>query len=87
MDEVSAFGTWLRERPSAWGFDFLFVSQKSRFNSNTVNRIFAKYCRLASDARVNRGARLEKQKCLRMGLEGVSFRLPEFIGVPAGSWH
>ena len=47
MDEVTALRTWLKERPSDSGSDFVFVSQKGRFNRNTVNRIFAKYCRLA----------------------------------------
>jgi integrase len=63
MDEVSALRTWLHERPSDWGSDFLFVSQKGRFNRNTVNRIFAKYCRLASDARVARGERSISESC------------------------
>ena len=53
MDEVSALRTWLNERPADLGSDFLFVSQKGRFNRNTVNRIFAKYCRLASEAPYN----------------------------------
>jgi integrase len=55
MDEVSALRRWLKQRPNDWGSDFLFVSQKGRFNRNTVSRIFAKYCRLASEARVTRG--------------------------------
>ena len=42
MDEVTALRTWLKERPADSGSDFVFVSQKGRFNRNTVNRIFAK---------------------------------------------
>jgi site-specific recombinase XerC len=63
MDEVSALRIWLKERPSDSGSDFLFVSQKGRFNRNTVNRIFAKYCRLASKARVARGERPIGESC------------------------
>jgi site-specific recombinase XerD len=63
MDEVFALRTWLKERPSDWGSDFLFVSQKGRFNRNTVTRIFAKYCRLASAARVARGERPIGESC------------------------
>src|SRR6202162_5448346 len=63
MDEVSALRTWLKERPADLGSDFLFVSQKGRFNRNTVNRIFAKYCRLASEARVTRGERPISELC------------------------
>ena len=63
MDEVSALRTWLKERPSGSGSDFLFVSQKGRFNRNTVNRIFAKYCRLASEARVDRNDRPIAESC------------------------
>jgi len=63
MDEVSALRTWLKERPSDSGSDFVFVSQKGRFNRNTVNRIFAKYCRLASQARVARGERPISESC------------------------
>lgn len=43
--------------------DFHFGSQKGRFNRNTVNRIFAKYCRLASEARVVRGERPIAESC------------------------
>jgi integrase len=57
MDEVSALRTWLKERPTDSGSGFLFVSQKGRFDRNTINRIFGKYCRLASEARVARGER------------------------------
>src|ERR1700751_493940 len=63
MDEASALRAWLKERPSDSGSDFLFVSQKGRFNRNTVNRIFAEYCRLASEARVARGARPISESC------------------------
>jgi integrase/recombinase XerD len=63
MDEVSALRNWLKERPSDSGSDLLFVSQKGRFNRNTVNRIFAKYCRLASEARLAKGARPISQSC------------------------
>ena len=63
MDEVSALRTWLKERPSDSGSDFLFVSQKGRFNRNTVSRIFAKYCRLASEARVDRNDRPVAESC------------------------
>jgi integrase/recombinase XerD len=63
MDEVSALRRWLKQRPNDWGSDFLFVSQKGRFNRNTVNRIFAKYCRLASEARVTRGERPIAESC------------------------
>jgi integrase len=62
MDEVSALRTWLSERPRDSG-DLLFVSQKGRFNRNTVNRIFAKYCRLTSEARVARGQQPIAQSC------------------------
>jgi integrase len=62
MDEVSALRTWLNERPRDSG-DLLFVSQKGRFNRNTVNRIFAKYCRLTSEARVARGQQPIAQSC------------------------
>jgi integrase len=62
MDEVSALRTWLNERPRDSG-DLLFVSQKGRFNRNTVNRIFAKYCRLASEARVARGEKPIAESC------------------------
>ena len=63
MDEVSALRAWLNERPRDSGSDFLFVSQKGRFNRNTVNRIFAKYCRLASEALVSRGERPIGESC------------------------
>jgi len=63
MDEVSALRTWLNERPRDSGSDFLFVSQKGRFNRNTVSRIFAKYCRLASEARVAKGERPIAKSC------------------------
>ena len=63
MDEVSALRIWLKERPANWGSDFLFVSPKGRFNRNTVSRIFAKYCRLASEARVAIGARPISESC------------------------
>jgi integrase/recombinase XerD len=63
MDEVTALRTWLKERPSDLGSDFVFVSQKGRFNRNTVNRIFAKYCRLASEARVARRERPIGESC------------------------
>jgi integrase len=63
MDEVTALRTWLKERPNDSGSDFLFVSQKGRFNRNTVNRIFVKYCRLASQARVARGERPISESC------------------------
>src|ERR1700692_3168757 len=63
MDEVSALRTWLKKRSSYSCCDFLFVSQKGRFNRNTVNRIFAKYCRLASEARVARRERPISKSC------------------------
>jgi integrase len=63
MDEVSALRTWLKVRPADSGSDFLFVSQKGRFNRNTVYRIFAKDCRLASEARVARGERPISESC------------------------
>jgi len=63
MDELSALRIWLRERPRDSGSDFLFVSQKGRFNRNTVNRIFSKYCRLASEARVANGDRPIAESC------------------------
>jgi len=63
MDEVSALRTWLNERPRDSGSDFLFVSQKGRFNRNTVSRIFAKYCRLASEARIARGEKPISESC------------------------
>jgi integrase/recombinase XerD len=63
MDEVSSLRTWLKERPADSGSDFLFVSQKGRFNRNTVSRIFGKYCRLASEARTARGARPISESC------------------------
>ena len=63
MDEVSALRTWLKGRPSDAGSDFLFVSQKGRFDRNTVNRIFAKYCRLASEARVAGGEKPIAESC------------------------
>ena len=62
MDEVSALRTWLNQRPRDSG-DLLFVSQKGRFNRNTVNRIFARYCRLASEARIARGQQPIAQSC------------------------
>jgi integrase/recombinase XerD len=63
MDEVSALRTWSKERPSDSGSDFLFVSQKGRFNRNTVTRIFAKHCRLTSEARVARGEKPIAESC------------------------
>ena len=63
MDEVSALRTWLNERPRDSGSDLLFVSQKGRFDRNPVNRIFAKYCRLASEARVARGEKPIAESC------------------------
>src|SRR5580658_49228 len=57
MDEVAALRSWLKERPRDSGCDLLFLSRKGRFDRNTVNRMFAKYCRLASEARVGRGGR------------------------------
>ena len=63
MDEVSALRAWLKERPKEFGTDFLFVSQKGPFERNTVNRIFAKYCKVASDARVARGEEPIAESC------------------------
>ncbi len=63
MDEVSALRAWLNERPRDSVSDLLFISQKGRFNRNTVNRIFAKYCRLASEARLAKGERPIAQSC------------------------
>jgi len=63
MDEVSALRIWLNERPRDSGSDLLFVSQKGRFDRNTVNRIFAKYCRLASEARVAGGEKPIAESC------------------------
>src|ERR1035437_10385662 len=54
---------YLRLGDIDWGTDFVFVSQKGRFNRNTVNRIFAKYCRLASEARVARRERPIGESC------------------------
>ncbi len=63
MDEVSALRAWLNERPRDSVSDLLFISQKGRFNRNTVNRIFAKYCRLASEGRLAKGERPIAQSC------------------------
>jgi integrase len=63
MDEVHALRSWLKERPRDSGSDLLFLSKKGRFNRNTVNRMFAKYCRLASEARVARGERPIAESC------------------------
>ena len=63
MDEVSAPRAWLNERPNDSGSDFLFVSQKGPFDRNTVNRIFAKYCRLTSEARVATGEKPIAESC------------------------
>lgn len=63
MDEVFALRTWLNDRPRDSGSDLVSVSQKGRFNRNTVNRIFAKYCRLASEARVSRGEQPISESC------------------------
>lgn len=41
----------LKERPRDPGSDLLFISNKGQFNGDTVNQMFAKYCRLASEAR------------------------------------
>ena len=63
MDEVYALRSWLKERPRDSGSDLLFLSKKGRFDRNTVNRMFAKYCRLASEARVARGERPIADSC------------------------
>jgi integrase/recombinase XerD len=63
MDEVSALRTWLKERPRDSGSDLVFLSKKGRFNRNTVNRMFARYCRAASEARVARGDRPIADSC------------------------
>jgi integrase len=63
MDEVSALRSWLKERPQDLGSDLLFISQKGPFDRNTVSRIFAKYCRLASQARFTRGQRPIAESC------------------------
>ena len=63
MDEVAALRSWLKARPKDAGSDYLFISQKGRFDRNTVNRMFAKYCRLASEARVARGERPIAESC------------------------
>jgi integrase len=63
MDEVHALRCWLKERPRDSGSDLLFLSKKGRFDRNTVNRMFAKYCRLASEARVARGEMPIAQSC------------------------
>jgi len=63
MDEVSALRAWLNERPRDSGSDLLFLSKKGRFDRNTVNRMFAKYCRLASETRIARGERPIAQSC------------------------
>lgn len=63
MDEVSALRSWLNERPNDSGSDLLFVSQKGPFDRNTLSRIFAKYCRLASEARVTRGEKPIAASC------------------------
>jgi len=55
MCEHSALKLWLRDRgddPSG----FVFTSKKgSDLGQRQVNRLFAKYCKLASETRVNRG--------------------------------
>lgn len=63
MDEVAALRSWLKDRPKDSGSDLLFLSQKGPFDRNTVCRIFAKYCRLASEARVARGERPIAESC------------------------
>ncbi len=63
MDEVSALRSWLKERPRDCGSDLLFISKKGKFDRNTVNRMFAKYCRLASEARAARGGRPIADSC------------------------
>jgi integrase len=63
MDEVSALRLWLKERPRDSGSDLLFLSKKGRFNRNTVNRLFASYCSVASEARVARGDRPIADSC------------------------
>jgi integrase len=63
MDEVSALRSWLIERPNDSGSDLLFISQKGPFDRNTLSRIFAKYCRLASGARVSRGEKPIAESC------------------------
>jgi integrase len=63
MDEVHALRSWLKERPRDSGCDLLFLSRKGRFDRNTINRMFAKYCRLASEARVGRGGRPIADSC------------------------
>ncbi len=63
MDEVHALRSWLKERPRDSGSDLLFLSKKGKFDRNTVNRMFAKYCRVASEARVARGERPIAESC------------------------
>jgi integrase len=63
MDEVSALRSWLKERPRDPGSDLVFLSKKGKFDRNTVNRIFAKYCSLASEARIARGDRPIADSC------------------------
>lgn len=63
MDEVSALRSWLRQRPCDSGSDLLFLSKKGQFDRNTVNRMFAKYCSLASEARGARGERPIADSC------------------------
>jgi integrase/recombinase XerD len=63
MDEVSALRSWLNERPKDAGSDHLFISKKGPFDRNTVSRIFAKYCRLASEARLVRGGKPIAESC------------------------
>lgn len=63
LDEVCALRSWLKDRPLDLGSDLLFISQKGQFDRNTVSRIFAKYCRLGSEARVTKGERPIAQSC------------------------
>ena len=63
MDEVFALRSWLNERPKDTGSDLVFLSQKGPLDRNTVNRIFAKYCRLTSEARVARGEKPISESC------------------------
>lgn len=63
MDEVFALRSWLKERRRDSGSDLLFVSKKGKFDRCTANRMFAQYCRLASEARVARGDRPIADSC------------------------
>jgi len=54
--EVTALRAWLRERRNN-GSDLVFISRKTDrpLTQRQINRIFTRYCQMASEARVNRG--------------------------------